>query len=169
MNQQEEFNDIFTRYYTQLFIFAKRFVDDDEDCHDLVDDVFEDVWLHFSDIHIEAIKPYLYTSLKRKCIDFLRHQQAARRYCDFTLIFSDKYDTTEHILEMESRERKIKIVLNNLPTTTKEIFTLCFVEHMKYAEAATKLGISISTVKKHIVKALKLIRQMREKGIDNTF
>ncbi len=162
MNSQEEFNDIFKRYYTPLFIFAKRFVVDDDDCHDLVNDVFENVWLHFGELHFEAIKSYLYTNLRNKCIDFLRHKQAAQRYCDFTLIISDRYDSIERIIEMENRESQIKDVLNRLPDTTKYIFTLCFVEHMKYAEAAAQLNISISTVKKHIVRALKLIRQMRE-------
>lgn len=48
-----------------------------------------------------------------------------------------------------------------LPETTRTIFSLCFVEHMKYAEAAEQLHVSLSTIKKHIVRALKLIRESR--------
>ena len=164
MNCQEEFNEIFKKYYKQLFLFAKRYIDEEEDCHDLVNDVFEDNWLHFEDIRLEAVKSYIYTDLRNKCLDFLRRKQTARKYFDFTLACSEKYDSEEHINELKEREIHIKKVMDSLPSTTKEIFTTCFIEHKKYAEAAEIHGISISTVKKHIVRALKLIREQRKFG-----
>lgn len=162
MDNQGEFDIIYKRYYTPLFIFAKRFVEDDEDCHDLLNDVFEDVWVHFQEIKQEAIKVYLYTVLRRKCLDFLRHKKTERKFFDFSYALMERYDTMDRIREMEERETRIQIVLDTLPPPTKEIFVQCFVEHKKYMETAEALGISISTVKKHIVRALKMIRKMRE-------
>lgn len=161
MDTREEFDHVFRKYYAPLFVFAKRFVEDEEDCHDLVDDVFEDVWTHFHDIKSEAIKSYIYVDLRWKCLDFLRRKQTERRYINSAKALSDRFDTDEHIREMEERERKIKQVLDSLKPPTKEIFTLCFVEHKKYAEAAEVLHVSIATIKKHIVRALRLIREQR--------
>ena len=72
-----------------------------------------------------------------------------------------RFDSTDRILEMEEREAIIKKTIEMLPDTTRTIFILCFVEHKKYAEAAEVLHVSLSTIKKHIVRALKLIRESR--------
>ncbi len=52
MTHQEVFSDTFKKYYTLLFIYAKRFVADDDDYHDLVNDVFENAWLHLDEQHV---------------------------------------------------------------------------------------------------------------------
>ena len=80
MEHQEEFDHIFREYYAQLFVFARRFIDDIDDCHDLVNDVYEDVWLHFQDIRQEAVRSYLYTNLRHKCVDFLRRKKTRKKY-----------------------------------------------------------------------------------------
>lgn len=162
MSQQEDFNHIYRSSYRALFVFAKRYLEEDEDCHDLVNDTFEQFWTHFDDIRTSTALPYLYTLLRRKCIDFLRKKKTEQKYLDFTMASSERYDSADHIRELEERERKIKQVLDSLPSPTKRIFTLCFVERKKYTEAAEILEISVSTVKKHIVRALKLIREQRE-------
>lgn len=164
MKRQQEFDISYKKYYAPLFVFAKRFVEDDDDCHDLLGDVFEDVWLHFSDIRPEALKSYLYVTLRRKCLDFLRHKKAEQHYIDLLKTLTANYDSAERILEMEEREKHVSKVINSLQPPTKEIFRLCFVDRLKYAEAAASLGISIATVKKHIVRALKILREQREKS-----
>lgn len=163
MENETDFDHIFREYYTPLFIFAKRYVSDDEDCHDLVNDVYEDAWSHFHDIRPESVQCYLYTDLRRKCIDYLRRKKTHQRYIELTKALTDHYDSTEHIRQMEERERYAIHVVNSLRPPTQEIFRLCFVERKKYAEAAQILGISVSTVKKHIVRALKLIRGIGNK------
>lgn len=52
MTHQEVFSDTFKKYYTLLFIYTKRFVADDDDYHDLVNDVFENAWLHLDEQHV---------------------------------------------------------------------------------------------------------------------
>ena len=163
MSQREDFDHIYREHYKALFIFTKRYLEEDEDCHDLLNDAFENLWTHFDDIHIDTALPYLYTVLRRKCIDFLRKKKTEQKFIDFCKASSDRYDSHEHIQELKERERQIKEVIDSLPDTTREIFCLCFVEHKKYAETAETLEISVSTVKKHIVRALKIIREKRER------
>lgn len=160
--QNDQFDHIYREYYKPLFIFAKRYVAEDEDCCDLVDDVFEYLWTHFDSINIFTVQSYLYVLLRGKCISYLRRRKVEQKYIDYALASSQMYDTEDHIREMKEREVIIRQVFDTLPPVTRAIFTRCFVEHMKYAEAAEDLQISLGTVKKHIVKALKLIRDMRE-------
>lgn len=115
MEHQEEFDHIFREYYAQLFVFARRFIDDIDDCHDLVNDVYEDVWLHFQDIRQEAVRSYLYTNLRHKCVDFLRRKKTRKKYEIFTLALAERFDSTERLLEMEEREAIIKQTIEMLP------------------------------------------------------
>ena len=164
MEDRKEFDEIFRLYYSQLYFFARQFLMDTEDCQDIVSDAFEDVWLNFSSIRADAAKSFLYTDVRRKCIDRLRHLNTQRQYAEVCRKITECYDTDDGIREMEERERIIGQVIDDLQhPTTREIFVACYVDHKKYVSVAEEKGISVSTVKKHIVKALKAIRERNDK------
>lgn len=55
----------------------------------------------------------------------------------------------------EGREalRAVIVALNELPERTRTIFVLARLEHMRQAEIARRLGVSLNTVEKHLQKA----------------
>ena len=164
MHERDIFDKIFRRYYRQLYVFAYRIVGNEEESCDLVHDSFEELWSSFHETDENAVKAFLYTCLRRKCIDCLRHRQAQQRYVRLTTAVTSQWGgyLDVSISELEAREKQIGDCIELLRPPTKEIFTLCYVERKKYAEAAEILGISVSTVKKHIVRALKFFRERRE-------
>ena len=53
-------------------------------------------------------------------------------------------------------------------SVTSTILRLCYFEHLTYQQAADRLGISPNTVKKHISKALAILRErMKHTNIEN--
>ena len=42
MRDDLNFDDLFRLYYDSLFRFARQFINDDEDCHDIVSNAYED-------------------------------------------------------------------------------------------------------------------------------
>ena len=60
--------------------------------------------------------------------------------------------------ENEKIERIYK-VLDNLTPQTRHIMEECYFNRKKYAEVAEMLNISPSAVKKHVMKALRLLRE----------
>ena len=62
MRDDLNFDDLFRLYYDSLFRFARQFINDDEDCHDIVSNAYEDVWRNFSHIEEKTVKAYLYTT-----------------------------------------------------------------------------------------------------------
>ena len=73
------------------------------------------------------------------------------------------YDSADWLAELNEREHIVAQVLDSLPDYTRQIFTACYVDRKQYAEVATELGISTSTVKKYVSRALQLIAEQREK------
>ena len=47
-------------------------------------------------------------------------------------------------------------------STSDECYVAYIINGKKYKDVADEMGISISTVKKHMVKALKIIREMKK-------
>ena len=167
MEDKLEFDDIFRLYYSQLFFYARQYVDDENECDDIVSSAYEDAWRHFADIERKAAQTWLFVNVKRKCLDWLRHQQSHRFYAKLQLQLAQRSTDDIDPLETEERMEKAMRQLNLLPENTRKIFTRCYVDGKKYREVAEELKISTETVKKHVVRALKILRQSRENHKNN--
>lgn len=158
MNREGDFDNVFRRYYEPMYFFARHFVDEEEACRDLVMDVFEDLWRHRGGVKTEAAKSWLFVDLRNKCIDYLRRQNRARQYEVTALLLNEEWAETTDPLEQQERERIVARRLDALPETTRRIFEACYVEGKRYKEVAEEMNISISTVKKHVVRALRIVK-----------
>ena len=67
----------------------------------------------------------------------------------------------ERVLLSEEELHRVDAALLQLNERTRDVFVLSRLEQMKYADIASTLGISVSAVEKHMIKALAhLARQM---------
>ena len=65
----------------------------------------------------------------------------------------------ERVLVSEEELHRIHAVLMGLNERTRDVFLLNRLEALKYSDIAATLGISVSAVEKHMVKALKAIAE----------
>jgi RNA polymerase sigma-70 factor (ECF subfamily) len=61
-------------------------------------------------------------------------------------------------LQLKELQQKIDESCASMPEKCREVFYLSRREHLSYQHIAEQLGISVSTVEKHMVKALKILR-----------
>lgn len=162
MRDKKDFDSLFRQYYSPLLMFALQYVDDADDAHDIVGAAYEDLWNKFFDIDLSTVKSYLYVSVRNLCIDRLRRQKCHQRYVEFVRITATTTETADAALDQNYKERLVKNVFNLLKPPTSDILRACYIDGKKYKEVAAEMNISVSTVKKHIIKALKIIREMRK-------
>ena len=79
------------------------------------------------------------------------------RYADLYLQLTLEEEVP--LQEEDERLARIAGVLNRLPVRTRYVLEECYFHRKKYAEVAENIGISINAVKKHIMKALNLLRE----------
>lgn len=163
MIEESAFDGLFRRYYTELYIFAKRLVLTDADSQDIVSEAYEDVWNNMARLEVDTVRAFLYKNVRNKCIDHLRRLATRRNYVQLMSHITQEYDMADRLTELHERECIINEVLDSLPDYTRQVFTACYVDHKKYIEVAEEMGISTSTVKKYIVRALRLIAEKRHK------
>lgn len=154
----EEFDRIYSKYYPQLFYYAYGFIEDSEICRDIVSDVFGQAWENVDRLESVTVGSFLYSCVRNKCIDYLRHDQVARQYaeCLQEAVEDEEGMTPE---EYEERMNQMKQIISELPPRTRFVLEQCYFNNKKYQEVAEILDITSSAVKKHIMKALAILRE----------
>lgn len=154
---KKTFDRIFTENYSRLYLYAFHITGNVEVSRDIVSDVFTGLWVHISSIDFEKLNAYLMTSTRNRCIDHLRSIILSSQYAEEYLhCYSELYIDYSEELEKDELVEKL---LSKLPSQTRRILELCYLHRKKYAEVAEELSISPDTVKKHIVKALKMLKE----------
>ncbi|WP_270575972.1 sigma-70 family RNA polymerase sigma factor [Bacteroides cellulosilyticus] len=150
----------FERFYKENYAFYFRqayyLVGDEEVCRDIVSDCYEQLWLAFCRTEVENLSSYMYTLVRRMCIDHLRREMVKEKYVDFYCRMTP--ETFDECREEEEKLEFIYQTMDKLPQRTRHILEECYLHHKKYQEVAEEMDISTSTVKKHIIKALKELR-----------
>lgn len=151
------FESVYRDYYTRLYYYSFQFVEDSELSKDIVNDVFEKLWTQRDELRTETLSTYLYTLVRNKCLDYLRHKKVEERYADLyeTVTSDDQEDMDVY----EERMQRIERILADLTEPTKSIFMACYFRNKKYAEVAEDFHMSTNGIKKHIMKVLRLIRK----------
>lgn len=159
-----DFEKIYKLYYPKMFGFAKNYVLANEDAENIVQDVFLTLWERKEEIELSCIlTTYLFTLVKNRCLNFLRHQLIEEEYSEeMKKEFGFKLYALESIDYSYQSEEELQLIvqraLNALPPRCREIFVKSRIEGMKYKEISEELGISINTVENQMVTALKKLR-----------
>lgn len=77
------FEEVYVSYFSRMKHFAMEYVLSEEDAENIVQDVFVDLWERRDLLAFNMnLVAYLFTSIKNKCIDFLRHKLIAKQVTD---------------------------------------------------------------------------------------
>lgn len=159
--KKEVFGKFFKAQYPNLYYFALQLLKDEEASRDIVSEVFTRVWENFDSYEMQTLPAYLMKMVKSKCLDYLRHSAVQAQYADYYLHAVDEcYANNE---EDEERIRLATEMLDLLPDTTRHVLEECYLNHKKYREVAEEMDVCQETVKRHIMKALKLLREHYKK------
>lgn len=70
--------------------------------------------------------------------------------------------TPERVVAGPDRLRRVMEAIESLPSRCKEVFILYRFHHMNQTEIAAQLGISLSMVEKHVIRAMRACREARD-------
>lgn len=156
------FDELFRLHAGEMRRFVSSYVNDDEVARDIVHDVFINIWEHRENLDSSySLKSYLFTLSKNHALNYLKHLR---------MIAMNEQELAEALLEagdeLEQQERRIarlEIKLAELPEKQRIVVEMCVVEGKSYQEVADNMGISLNTVKTHLARAMKFLRdELRE-------
>lgn len=155
------FDTIYEKYSKRLYAFVFRYLKQEEDTEEIVQEVFLKLWECRKNIDLHAsFDSYLFTIAYNTTITLLRKKVNEKKYQEYLINRQLINDADEIINEIHFREVNIQVksLLDELTPRQKEVFLLSREEGLTHAEIAEKLHISANTVKNHIVTALSFLK-----------
>lgn len=149
----------FRAYSEQLFYSALGFVGDKAVAEDLVQDVFVRFWDGREKLRVVgSVKGYLHQSVANACRNYLRDLEVRRAH---ERRYWEEREADEPFDEerLERLRERLREFVGRLPEMCRESFQLACVEGLAYREVAARLHLSENTVKMHVKRAYKRLRE----------
>ncbi|SFW24509.1 RNA polymerase sigma-70 factor, ECF subfamily [Sinomicrobium oceani] len=160
-NDQHALEQLFRKYYYPLCQFAGSFVKSPDIAEEVVSDVFFNIWQNRNVLDIRNnLKSYLFIAIKNQSLNVLKKN----RISFFDMEISESQQkvsglTAESALDYAEVEKRIETIIEELPPQRRIIFKLNRLEGFKYKEIADILQISVNTVQKQMIEAIRYISQ----------
>lgn len=164
-----DFERFYILWYARATRFAREYTLSESDAENIVQDVFLHLYERSNLLDGYAnLTAYLFTSIKNKCLDYLRRQLSEKEAIlemqnEFEMGLRMKYDSLEIFNADFSDEEDIRMLLENalqkLPERCRTIFVMNKLEGKKQQQIAAELNISVNTVESQMAIAYKKLRE----------
>ena len=136
--------------------FFQRRVKEREDIPDLIQDVFVRLLGRGGEANIEHLNSYVLQIAASVLVD--RSRRRSVRHHDDHVQFDPQRSAEadigpDRIVAGREALRMLMFAVEQMPERTRSVFVLRRLEQMSYKEIAKRLGLSVSAVEKHMVRA----------------
>jgi RNA polymerase sigma factor (sigma-70 family) len=165
-DKQTRFAAIFRQYSRAVQRYLRRRVHSREAAEDLTQEAFARVYASDTEA-LESPRNFLFRTAHNLAVNHRRDQTAARvRAVEDVdaLGVAHQAPLPEETLHWREELALLERVIDSLPSQCRQVFILQKIELLSHQEIAARLGIAVSTVEKHIAKAVKICyRRYRER------
>ena len=164
------FEVLYGKMFPGMCQYASQLLNDRFLAEETVQDVFLKLWETRRQVfaHGFSLHKYLYRITYNQCMDILKKNKAQKNMfirlvsSDEWTSISERYGFDDYLIErIEAEETAalIEKVVEQLPTQCREIFRLSRNEEKTNEEIAQQMGLSESTVRVQLYRALRKIRE----------
>ena len=157
MTDQRKLQKLFKQHYRQIYRLATILLHDDAESKDVVHDIFAQLLDDHRDLREETAQSYLLTSVRNRCMNVIRSRQIQERVEHLYLLDLDTTIMPTELLEEELKALRIGIDLLE-PPVCRDIILQHFRDGITFKEIACRLGVSETTIYKHLRRALSQLR-----------
>jgi RNA polymerase sigma-70 factor (ECF subfamily) len=154
--KKHEYNFVIDELSAQLYRYAFHFLRNQEDAKDIIQDVFEKMWLNRKTIDLETVKPWLYRCTHNAMVNFIAKKSRTSYMSNQELPkTTSPFDSSFESMQVVDR------MVSILPPTQKSIILLRDIEGYTYKEIGLILDLSASQVKVYLFRArMKIKKQL---------
>ncbi len=159
VDDQSAFSEIYARYWPVLTTTAYRHLQNRACAEDLVQEIFISFYKRRELVELTiSLKAYLTQALKFKMMNEHRSQVVRQAYQKTITHTTTQSGDCHNTYETKELTYYISKSIDQLPDKCRQAFILSRAEDLSYKDISGQLGISVSTVEKHISKALRMLK-----------
>jgi len=151
------------QYKDAIYNYAYYFSGSREDAEDLTQETLIKIWRNLDTLRDHPSRRWIMKVTRNHCIEWAR---ASKSRSGGTISFDADQGTAaispHHIIKNAEREdlkKKIESAVAGLPAHLRETIILREIQEMKYEEISQALEVPINTVKAHIHRGRRLLRE----------
>ena len=152
--KRREYNIVVKQHSANLYGYSIKFLGDKEDAKDIVQDVFEKLWIHRNNVEFDKAKSWMFTTAHNAMINFSNRKR--RIHLSDEVSKFEKGSVTPNSFESNQVvERAVSI----LPPVQKSVILLRDLEGYSYKQIGEILDLTDSQVKVYLFRARNKIKK----------
>ena len=153
-------SELFRRYDKRIYPFVLKMIRNSALAEEITQEIFIKLWQHRAKLSsIDRPEAYILTIAARHTLDQIKKRLNENKMLQGLLASKEgSHNDTEEKLLLRDRAALIQLAVDQLPPQQKSVYELSRLEGMNYEQIAQQLQISPNTVRNHLVKALRSIR-----------
>jgi len=157
---------IYNKYHQQLYSYILYFIKDRQFAEDVLQEVFVKIWEHKSRINLQlSFNAYIYRIARNTVLNRMR-TMAYEKVIEYASEEQFASGNSEDALLWKQYSALFREAVEHLSEQRKRVFKLCREEGKTYEHVSQELGIAPSTVKDHMIKAIRFIKEYVMKRAD---
>lgn len=159
-DDRKAFAVLYDRYWEILIQTCFKRLKCLETSEEIVQEIFVDLFVRRNELQLNStLEAYLKTAVKYKIYNHYRSQQIHQSYLSRELTVQKIYSPApDEVFQKKELNALIIAATTQMPEKCKEVFMLSRYQQLSHKDISSRLGISVSTVKKHITKATNILR-----------
>lgn len=153
------FIEIFNLYKNKLYSFLLRTTKSEDQSLDFVQDIFMNLWINRANLSsVDNFSAYIFRSAQNRALNSFKRSMTENSILKKHPVAPLVDDSIAANLEYKLLQTKLNEVVKKLPPQQGLVYKLSREQGLKHEEIAQQLNLSTSTVKNHMVQALKTIK-----------
>lgn len=156
---REAFTCLYHRYFYYLFTLAMRYIKDESEAEDVLQQVFIKLWqLRDSGVIKDNVRGYLFAMTRNSIMNYVRDKnRLLQRNYRLSQEISEEEQDIWVMADKNDLISEMKKAIDGLPPQQKRVANLrC--EGFSNQEIASRLHLSLNTVNSHYTKGLKALK-----------
>ena len=154
----EEFEELYNKYYKDVFYFAKYQTGQPQSAEDITQDAFLKILRNKKIKASDKCKNLLFKIVREDCISIRRRNVVAEKFIQEEIRVTESDRSPEEISMYREFAENYERSLIEMTRKQRDAYILSREKGMTYAQISDELGVSVKSVEKRISGALSVIR-----------